>query len=82
VIAYHHHMEREYEVVGSDIISVWQADYAQYEALAVPATRLEGKWRQCSSCSEAWEEDVLIRVARCPACGKLTALEPADSGSA
>ena len=33
IIAYHHHMEDEYEVVGSDIIEVYRADYARYEEL-------------------------------------------------
>ena len=31
IIAYHHHMEDAYEVVGSDIIEVYRADYARYE---------------------------------------------------
>jgi SMI1 / KNR4 family (SUKH-1) len=30
IIAYHHHMEGEYEVVGSDIADVWRDDYAKY----------------------------------------------------
>ncbi|HEX4327159.1 MAG TPA: SMI1/KNR4 family protein [Burkholderiales bacterium] len=30
IIAFHHHMEGEYEVVGSDIESVYKADYARY----------------------------------------------------
>ena len=33
VIAYHHHMEDEYELVGSKIIEVYQADYAGYGEL-------------------------------------------------
>lgn len=33
IIAYHHHMGDEYEVVGSNIIAVFQADYAKYEEL-------------------------------------------------
>ncbi len=33
IIAYHHHMEHEYQVVGSDIITVFEADYARYEEL-------------------------------------------------
>jgi hypothetical protein len=33
IIAYHHHMEDEYQVVGSDIIAVFKADYAKYEEL-------------------------------------------------
>ena len=30
VIAFHHHMEGAYEVVGSDILSVYKADYSRY----------------------------------------------------
>lgn len=30
VIAYHHHMEDQYEVVGTSILDVWKADYALY----------------------------------------------------
>ena len=33
VIAYHHHMEDQYEVVGGDILDVFRADYARYEEL-------------------------------------------------
>lgn len=33
IIAYHHNMEDQYEVVGSDIIEVYRADYARYEEL-------------------------------------------------
>jgi hypothetical protein len=33
IIAYHHNMEDEYEVVGGDILEVYQADYARYEEL-------------------------------------------------
>jgi len=30
IIAYHHHMEDCYEVVGSDIMKVWRDDYKKY----------------------------------------------------
>jgi SMI1 / KNR4 family (SUKH-1) len=33
IIAYHHHMEDQYEVVGSEIIEVYRAEYAKYEGL-------------------------------------------------
>lgn len=39
---------------------------------AVGASKLEGKWRQCSACSDAWEEDDATRFALCPSCGALT----------
>lgn len=31
IIAFHHHMEGEYEVVGSNIIEVYRADYRRYD---------------------------------------------------
>jgi hypothetical protein len=31
VIAYHYQMGDQYEVVDSEIVQVWQADYAKYE---------------------------------------------------
>jgi len=33
IIAYHHHMEDEFEVMGSDILDVFRSDYAIYERL-------------------------------------------------
>ena len=33
IISYHHHMEDEYEVVGTDIIEVYREDYARYDEL-------------------------------------------------
>lgn len=33
IIAYHHHMEDEYEMAGTNILEVFQADYASYEGL-------------------------------------------------
>jgi hypothetical protein len=33
IIAYHHLMEDQYEVVGSKIIEVYRADYAKYDQL-------------------------------------------------
>lgn len=31
VVAYHHHMGEEYEIVGPDILQIWKADYALYD---------------------------------------------------
>jgi hypothetical protein len=31
IIAYHHHMEGQYEVVASDIIELYRADYARHD---------------------------------------------------
>lgn len=33
IISYHHHMEDEYEVVGTDIIEVYRKDYARYDEI-------------------------------------------------
>jgi hypothetical protein len=34
IIAYHHHMGGQYEVVGSDILEIYKVDYARYDELA------------------------------------------------
>lgn len=41
---------------------------------AVSAITLEGDWRQCSSCSDAWQESRHIQFSRCPLCGQVTEL--------
>ena len=46
------------------------------EASSVPAFAVEARWRQCSACTEAWEEDPGSTLAGCPACGALTSLVP------
>jgi hypothetical protein len=33
IIAYHHHMGEEYEIVGSNIMDVWKTDYARYDEI-------------------------------------------------
>ncbi len=33
IIAYHHHMEGEYDVIGSDIVEVYQEDYVAYDGV-------------------------------------------------
>ena len=40
----------------------------------IVATAIEGHWRLCSSCSNAWEEFDTVPFARCPSCGELTLL--------
>jgi hypothetical protein len=42
---------------------------------AIPAKPIEGKWRQCSNCSDAWEENIDEIFIYCPSCGKLTEYE-------
>lgn len=42
---------------------------------AVAATALEGKWRQCCKCAEAWEAEPDEIYLVCPRCGELTELQ-------
>lgn len=42
---------------------------------AVPAKVIDDSWRQCSSCSFAWEENLNEVYSVCPKCLSLTALE-------
>ena len=41
----------------------------------ISSVKLDENWRQCSECSEAWECDSKIKLARCPKCNTLTELE-------
>jgi len=43
---------------------------------AVPARVLQGQWRQCSICADAWEAESREDFSRCPNCGAITQLEP------
>lgn len=49
---------------------------------AIPATIIEGNWRQCSDCCDAWEVSPEIRFALCPNCKKLTELNSAEQSPA
>ncbi len=42
---------------------------------AVSSQVLQDKWRQCSSCQDAWEEEIREDFSYCPRCGKLTELQ-------
>jgi hypothetical protein len=44
---------------------------------AIPASRLEveGNWRQCSNCLDAWQEAEHIQFSLCPSCEKMTELD-------
>lgn len=33
IVAYHHHMENSYEIVGADILDVYRTDYARYDEM-------------------------------------------------
>ena len=35
---------------------------------------LEGNWRQCGECCDAWEVSSLLKIATCPACNTVTCL--------
>jgi len=39
---------------------------------AVSACRIEADWRQCSACSDAWQEWAEIEYSYCPTCSRLT----------
>lgn len=41
---------------------------------AIPAATIQGNWRQCSGCCNAWEEDPLHTFAICPECNAMTEL--------
>lgn len=47
-------------------------------AEAVSARTIQDTWRQCSSCSDAWEEPTSDEFAYCPSCGLLTQLATAN----
>jgi len=48
---------------------------------AIPATVLQERWRQCSSCQDAWEEQLTELFSYCPNCGQFTELrKPRHSG--
>ena len=50
---------------------------------AATATVLEGNWRQCTKCSDAWEEIPTERLSWCPSCRTLTFVRtPVDAGGA
>ncbi len=42
---------------------------------AIPARIIDGQWRQCSSCSEAWEVDGNHIYSVCPKCLSLTEIK-------
>jgi hypothetical protein len=42
---------------------------------AVPSHILQDKWRQCSFCQDAWEEEPTEDFSYCRKCGKLTELQ-------
>lgn len=45
----------------------------------VPASIIQDNWRQCSKCSDAWEEEPSEEFSRCPSCGMYTQLEEGNS---
>ncbi len=41
---------------------------------AATAVMLEGNWRQCTKCGDAWEQSLQENLARCPNCKALTVI--------
>jgi len=59
------------------LLAYAQANEAQFrltEDEAATAQTLEGDWRQCTKCWDAWEQPQDETLARCPACQALTLL--------
>lgn len=42
---------------------------------ACEAEIIEGCWRQCGNCKDAWEENPRVVFSRCPGCGEVTKLK-------
>jgi len=42
---------------------------------AIGAHVVQGAWRQCSHCRDAWQEEASREFSCCPHCGKLTELQ-------
>ena len=38
----------------------------------INASHLEGGWRQCANCSNAWEVDIRVKISTCPSCNQVT----------
>ncbi|MCA9610432.1 MAG: hypothetical protein KC619_32775 [Myxococcales bacterium] len=66
---------RHAEATAILVDGVWRGTVRGRHAgeTAVPATVVEGQWRQCSACAEAWEERARP-LAECPYCHALTRL--------
>lgn len=63
------------EATGFLVDGVWRGTVRGYHAgeRPVPAAIIEGQWRQCSACAEAWEEPTRP-LAECPYCQAVTRL--------
>jgi hypothetical protein len=44
------------------------------DAEPIPAHAVDARWRQCTRCTDAWEEEPEVRLSQCPGCRALTAL--------
>jgi len=65
------------EPLGQLLLAYAQANEAQLRLMedeAATAVPLEGEWRQCTQCWDAWEQPREEKLARCPACQALTLL--------
>lgn len=63
-------------VTGFCVDSAWKFCVfgLHLDANAIPAAPVDGRWRQCSRCTEAWEDDPGVDLSGCPSCGALTTL--------
>jgi hypothetical protein len=67
---------RNWEGKGSCVNGIWLelelGDLSEREP--VEARAIDGSWRQCTNCSDAWQFVPEGRFAECPSCGVLTRL--------
>lgn len=49
-------------------------DWFERDAEPIPAHPVDLRWRQCSRCTDAWEEDPGVELSQCPGCSALTML--------
>lgn len=67
--------DRHAEATAFVVEGVWRGTVSGHHAgeAVVAATVLEGAWRQCSACADAWEEPARA-LAECPYCRAVTRL--------
>jgi hypothetical protein len=44
------------------------------DAEPILAHAVDARWRQCTRCTDAWEEEPGVRMSQCPGCRALTSL--------
>jgi hypothetical protein len=70
------HCQAHVDVTGFCEDGVWtRCVFGRHlRSTAISARRIDARWRQCSRCAEAWEEDPEMELSGCPGCGALTEL--------